>query len=119
MKPADLKLVERAMSSDWKTVPIDYFGTHTGASYLIGPEKYRLGYRDCDAVGIVAIRNLAPHLIKLWEACETEIQATCPTEPVTAESEEEECDSTFHVRSCPKGKARDERFKVLSRLRNL
>ena len=118
MKPADLKTIERAMSSaDWKTVPIDYFGKSTGSSYLAGPEKYRLGYRDCDAVGIVAIRNLSPYLIKLWEACETEIQATCPTEPVTAESEE--CDSTFHVSSCPKGKARDERFKVLSRLRNL
>lgn len=76
-----------------------------------------------DARGFVALRNAAPALLDLAEACEREVDAKCVTPRATSYPEDlmrgEACYGAGHIDSCPVSVARTARLAALARLRQL
>lgn len=83
-----------------------------------------------NAAGIVALRNAAPALIALAEACEAEEQAVCRNQPLVStvagghrahmiSDVEGRCIGGMHIDTCPVALARAARIAALEAIRRL
>lgn len=73
-----------------------------------------------DTHGIVALRNAAPALLDLWEACEREVDAVCQGWVSRGGKVKDGlCVGENHIEICPVELARQDRLAVLNKLRGM
>ena len=127
-KPPKLKLrtqVDAMTPAPWRPGSVETFHVFCADGATLGPDRVLLRMNvhfthAADATGIAALRNAAPVLVELWEACVRARDAVCEnqsleTDDYTRAADRDECAGENHVETCPVELANQDIAAVLNK----